>query len=238
MKKCIDKLSWITFILPLILFTSNVNANTSEEQEPNNIVVGSRALSDSERAQLVTERELSCEDGEECDIPNVKAKFSAFKEFYQLHYSAFHHMIAVAIDGSTIEIEDGSIWSLKYTSDMFSVLGWLARDSIVIEQYDYRGVEYKIINQNRDQYIIATPTLGPVYEGIHTHWVVSKDSFFGTIQLEDGSEWETFSSSNTARWQPDDTVVVGAYNWGGLYNTILININLLDYARVKLKWAK
>ena len=241
MKKNIDRVAWVIFFVPFVLASGMLQAQNRDDDEcPTNITVGSRVLTMEQRAQLAQYREEQAQedliDDEETE-EEIIAKSSLFKEFYQLNYSAFHRPAAIAIDGSTLELEDGSTWSLKYTIDMISALSWSARDSIVIEQYDYYGIDYKIRNQTRDEYIIATPIFGPVFSGIYTHWITSIDSF-GTIKLEDGSEWNAFTSSEIALWQPNDTIVVGAYNGGASYNTILINVNLLDYARVKLNWKR
>lgn len=242
MKKTIEKAAWMLLLVPCLLAASPAQAHGCDEEDcPHNIVVGSRALGDDLRQELSALRNLQAEEGvdtkEEEGKEGLAPKGVFFKEIYQLHYAAFHRPVSIAYDGSTLELEDGSIWSIKYSIDRLLALGWSSRDSIVIEQWDAYGVEYKILNQTRDEYAIATPILGPLYTGTHSHWIKSIDSF-GTIKLEDGSEWDTFSKSEIAMWLPNDTVIVGAYRTGYDYNTILINVNLLSYARVKLNWKK
>lgn len=231
----------------LILFATLCFSGSSlianEVLEPqNHVAVGSRILSEEERASLASEREmyetLEAESlkAEGKDVPVKKSP--AYKEFYALHYASFHRPIAAAYDGSTLELEDGSIWSLKYYSDWSLILSWLPRDSIVIERVGYHGLEYKIINQTANQWVIAMPYLGPSYLGNHTHWVVERDPFWGTVRLEDGSEWTPYFSSDTKNWLPNDTVILGSYDSISSYNTILINVSLVDCVRAKLNNQK
>jgi hypothetical protein len=240
MKKSISKLPMILLIVPSILLGGLLQAHDCEGEDcPHNIAVGNREVNAEDRAQLALEREIQIQEGADLKIETdvLTSKSSLFKDFYQLHYAAFHRPIAIAFDGSSLELEDGSIWSIKYTVDRLQALTWSSRDSIVIEQWDLYGKEYKILNQTRDEYVISTPIVGPLYVGTHSHWIKSIDSF-GTIKLEDGSEWDTFTRSETALWLPNDTVIVGAYRSGASYNTIFINVNLLNYARVKLNWKR
>lgn len=247
MNKSMLKAAWVALILPCLLATGNIHAHDLGNEGckgddcPHNIQIGSRMLSDEARNELSVLRELKAAEGEDVkegsEDNTLTPKGSLFKEFYQLHYASFHRPTSIAFDGSTLELEDGSMWTIKYSIDRMLALGWSTRDSLVIEQWDSSGFEYKILNQTKDEYVIASPILGPIYTGIHTHWIKSIDSF-GTIKLEDGSEWDTFSRQEIALWLPNDTVIVGAYRTGASYNTIFINVNQLSYARVKLNWKK
>lgn len=217
------------FTLGVMLLSCSLQA----EQQASNIAVGSRILSEQERAELSLQREQAAML-EQNEAP-VKKTASITKNFFERYYAAFHRPIAAAYNGSTLELSDGSVWTLKYFSDWAVVLSWLPRDSIVIEQNGYSSLEYTLTNQTTNQTVNASLTLGPLYQGNHTHWVVSKDTLWGTIQLEDGSKWEPYFSSDVKNWLPNDTVIMGVYDSFGSYNTIMINVNLLDCVRFKLK---
>jgi hypothetical protein len=210
--------------LPLTIFTLAPIFCSLLEAE--NISIGSRILPENERIELAHKREAGIRENYE--------KASSLKRFHELHYAAFHRILGFSEDNLTIELEDGSLWTLKNPADQSIAASWLPRDSIVIEQFGFDGTEYRILNQTSGTAFIAYPALGPVFQGDFTHWIVNIDSFRGSLKLEDGSEWVPYYVDDTLRWLPDDTVIVGAFESTGSYHAMLININLLDCVRFKL----
>ena len=172
------------------------------------------------------------------DEPAENAKIvKAFNAavYYTTHNGAFHHPYLVAWDGSSVELADGSIWSVS-SDDRWATLNWLTGDIIVIipNHNLFSVYEYKLVNINTGVNVKVNLSLGPIYNGVYTHWIVAVDQLFGDVVLEDGSRWKmsSWDSSITSKWFLNDTIIIGI-NDGWLSSSnpnMLINVNTNSHA--------
>jgi len=209
------------FFIGIALLVSGLSAG--EEHVP----VGTRALSHSEHVNIQEQRELLSEE----NIPSQADKdLIAKKTYYTSHEGAFHRPIAVTYTGDRVTLEDGTVWQVRI-KDRSKTLDWLIGDSLIIlpNHSWFSSYHYVLLNQNTGKEVKVNMLLGPIYNGVHTHWVVAIDYYNKEVCLEDGSVWR-ISSSILNKWLVNDTVVIGVNDaWFSSNPNILINVNMLNY---------
>ncbi|MFQ5728950.1 MAG: hypothetical protein ACE5GN_01145 [Waddliaceae bacterium] len=155
--------------------------------------------------------------------------------YYTTHEGAFHHPLAVSLLGDTVELEDGSIWAVS-SGDRYKTLDWMTGDVIIIKPNHcwLSSYDYRLVNINTDASVKVNLSLGPIYNGVFTHWVIAIDYCHREIRLEDGSVWKisSFDNSVMQKWLPNDTVIIGINDgwFSGSNPNILINVNMNNYA--------
>lgn len=242
------------WILGLALMSSPLMAVEDELEE--RIPVGSRALNHAERVQVqeqkyeliqklengdeLTEEEYKCILEEEMEEEGVKSKLveksaATATTYYTSHEGAMHHPIAVSFKGDNVELEDGSIWKVS-SNDRHMTLDWMTGDIIIIVPNHtwFSSYDYRLVNLNTGANVKVNLSLGPIYNGIYTHWILAIDYNKREVYLEDGSVWKMswWDSSIVDQWLPNDTVIIGINDgWfsGGNPN-MLINVNMNDSA--------
>jgi hypothetical protein len=225
----------------VVLVTGSLFATEEEPVEQKHITVGDREMSYSDRITQKENRFKQIEENKDNDaseepLENAKT-IKAFNStsYYTTHNGAFNHPYAVAWDGSSVELADGSIWSVS-SDDRYSTLNWLTGDTIiVIPNHNLFSVyNYRLVNINTGANVKVNLSLGPIYNGIFTHWIVAIDTLFGEIMLEDGSLWKMsgWDSSITNKWFVNDTIIIGINDgWLSTSNpNILINVNTNNHA--------
>ena len=151
--------------------------------------------------------------------------------------AAAHSLIQVAPFGKTIELEDGSVWSIN-SFDSYKTLRWRTNDPLIITQNSrwFASYDYKIVNQYTETAIEANLLLGPVRNGEYTRYILSLDPVRGEIVLNDATRWEVSAddASTFLSWIENDPIIVG-YNSGedSSCNGILINVSMNDFVRTK-----
>lgn len=230
-----SRLSIVTLkVLTGVLLLSNIFA------EEEHIVPGTRAISQSEWAQVQESRQLEEENSEALEegdslLSTPEAVFEAGIAFTG-HEGAFHRPILVSLFGDSVELEDGSIWTVT-SDDAYKTLNWLVSDLVVITPNHnwLSSYMFRITNQNTGVSIRCNLTLGPIYNGLYTHWVVAINYLTSEVCLEDGSIWKIsgFDSSVFNKWLLNDTIIIGVNDGflSGSKPNILINVNTLSYAR-------
>lgn len=243
------------WVLGLVLMSAPLMAMEDEFEE--HIEVGTRALGHAERVLIKEKKyeliqklengdELTEEEshyvfedeeiGEEELKPNlIEKKAPNAATYYTSHEGAMHHPIAVSLLGETIELEDGSIWTTS-SSDRHKTLDWMTGDTIIIlpNHSWFSSHDYRLVNINTGANVKVNLSLGPIYNGIYTHWIIAIDYKHRQVCLEDGSVWKMswWDSSIVDKWLPNDTVIIGINDgWfsGGSQN-MLINVNMNDNA--------
>lgn len=239
----------------LVSGSMHVNANElaaqieqSEAQE--RIEAGTRCMSLKEHVVIQEQRaaeekkgqaeEKQAQEGEE--DKGAKAGFGAAAAmakaalYFTSHNGVYYTPLAVSAFGNSVELSDGSIWSVC-GDDCYKTLNWLTSDLIVVTpNQDWFSIYgFRLNNQNTGVSVRVNLTLGPIYNGIYTHWIVAIDSYQHIIYLEDGSVWKMCASdwSTYNKWMVNDTVIFGI-NDGWLSTTnpnILLNVNTLNYSR-------
>lgn len=233
---------------------------SEEDNKQKHVIVGSRVISMDqhvaalqERAKLeeemIQDEELKIQS-EIADADNLAEEKVAEERktyalnlgtmahhayYYSTHSGAFHQAIAVSPFGETVELIDGSVWHI-HSWDSHKTLDWLGSDVLVISPNHswFSSYLFRITNQNTGVSVEANLSLGPIYNGYFTHWIIGIDHYNNVVVLEDGSIWNMsiFDSNATDNWMVNDTVIIGI-NDGWLSSTrpnILINVNMLDYA--------
>ncbi|ADI38236.1 hypothetical protein [Waddlia chondrophila] len=229
----------------------------SDEEPEEHIQVGSRALGHAERVLIqeqkyelirklengdeLTEEESECvlaeEEAEDGEVKSKLIKKSAGTSttYYTSHEGATHHPIAVSLMGDTVQLEDGSIWIVS-SEDRYQTFDWMTGDTIVIVPNHtwFSSYNYCLVNLNTGAKVKVNLSLGPIYNGIYTHWILAIDYSNREVYLEDGSVWKMswWDSSIVNQWLPNDTVIIGINDgwFSGSNPNMLINVNMNDHA--------
>lgn len=230
----------LNIFLGLILFSAPLAADELNSEE--RIPVGARAVVRAEQVKMYEDRLTKMEEADEEDTQDegIDAQKIVKKGFQQAtyvttHEGAFHFPKAVSYFGDTVELEDGSIWSVC-SNDAYKTMNWLTSDLIIIVPNDsiFSSHDYKLININTGAKVKVNLYLGPIYNGAYTHWIVAIDYLYREIYLEDGSIWKmsSFDQSIVNQWIPNDTVIIGINDglFSGSNPNILINVNMNNYS--------
>lgn len=204
------------------------------------IPVGERCISHDEYMEIQANRAMRAKDrliqqgvNEEDDSAvNESEELISKKVYYSSHQGVFHRPIAVSPFGDMVTLEDGSVWQVK-GGDAIKTLDWLAGDSIIIlpNHAWFSSYKYVLLNQNTGAKIKVNLSLGPIYNGIFTHWIVAIDYYNCELCLEDGSVWKISNSDSGTmkKWMPNDTIILGINDsWFSSKPNILINVNMLN----------
>ncbi len=242
--KFIVGLSLLT--LPLNLYSEAATQDPAVVQQDVNIPVGTRPFSHSDHVKVQEERALL----DEGTTPSTEARMSfeektrtqdgeeelvAKKMYYTSHDAVFHRPLAVSCAGDYVTLEDGSIWSVRI-KDRYKTLDWLTNDTIMIlpNHSWFSTYHYVLLNQTTGKSVKVNMYLGPIYNGIFTHWIIAVDYYNNDVWLEDGSVWKISDSDHSIvnKWLINDTVVIGINDsWFSSKPNILINVNMLNYAK-------
>lgn len=157
----------------------------------------------------------------------------AKKTYYTSHQGAFHRPLAISSSGDSITLEDGSVWQIRI-KDRGKTLDWLSGDSLIIlpNHSWFSSYHYVLLNQNTGADIKVNMMLGPIYNGVYTHWIIAIDYYNKEVCLEDGTVWTVSGSdfSTLKKWLVNDTVIIGVNDsWFSSKPNILINVNMLNY---------
>lgn len=230
---------FLNIFLGLALFSASLSADEMEIEE--RIPVGERALVHAEQVKSYEDRLAKMEESdeeeidEEIDTQKIVKKGFQQATYVTTHEGVFHFPKAVSYLGDTVELEDGSIWTVCY-NDTYKTLNWLTSDMIIIVPNDslFSSYNYKLINLNTGVKVKVNLYLGPIYNGAYTHWIVAIDYLYREIYLEDGSVWKmsSFDQSIVNKWLPNDTVIMGINDglFCGSNPNILINVNMNNYS--------
>lgn len=181
------------------------------------------------------QQEVAGEDAQNLEDSKLTTKAFNATTYYTTHEGAFHRPIGVSLLGDAVELEDGSIWGVC-SSDRYQTLDWLTGDTLIIlPNHDWFSVyNFRLINCNTGANVRVNLSLGPIYNGIFTHWILAIDYVHGEICLEDGSVWKmsSFDSAVVNKWLPNDTLIIGINDgwFSGSNPNILINVNMNNYA--------
>lgn len=233
---------FFNIFIGLTLFSAPISAETTTESIES-IPVGERSINHAERIKMLEDRLAKIEEANEESLSEESSEgknSELIKKFQNssyvtTHEGAFHYPISVSYSGDSIQLEDGSIWTVCF-SDTYKTLNWLTSDLIIIvPNHDiFSSYYYSLINVNTGVIVKVNLYLGPIYNGAFTHWIAAIDYFNREICLEDGSIWKmsAFDQSIISKWLPNDTVIIGindgAFSYGN--PNILINVNVNNYS--------
>jgi hypothetical protein len=230
-------------IVASLMFVSSVRAEETQEEH---IKPGVRAATHTEWLAMQQEREDKEEAAkkeqlkEEAEAEEQSAKKSISKEASAVYYATypgiFYSPVTLSYLGDYVTLNDGSGWTIS-SSDAYKTLNWLTSDLLVItpNQSWFSSYMFKMTNQNTGVSVKCNLTLGPIYNGIYTHWIVGINYFTQDVYLENGTVWNVsgLDSSIFSQWMINDTIIMGVND--GYFSTsrpyILINVNTLTHVR-------
>lgn len=182
---------------------------------------------------------------------NVSANFVTPKVSvnYTTHTGAFYYPVAISALGDTIELNDRSVW-LVASSDAKIAMNWARQQEIYLANGGpglsvvitpnhswFSSYQFCLTEQTTGTSVKANLYLGPLYNGLFTHWIVAINYYTQEVCLDDGSIWKLsgLDAGVFNHWLINDTVIIGV-NDGFLSSSkpnILINVNTLTYSRAK-----
>jgi hypothetical protein len=210
---------------------------------------GNRALLPSEtlaiKQQLAAEEAANAQENPvESAVGKVQAGIKLFPSttpkasyyYYTTHTGALHQPMALWDFGSTVELEDGSLWSIS-SSDSYKTLNWLTTDIVIVTpNHEWFSIyNYCLVNQNTGVTVRANLSkyLDPYFHTSYNYRIIAIDDILQQVWLSDGSVWSIVFGDYSTRWQLNDTVIIGI-NDGWLSSSrpnILINANILHHVR-------
>lgn len=180
---------------------------------------------------------LARHEGEKLATPS--ASYSLFSPYTSSYYGVYHFAVlfndAFSIYEGSVELEDGSIWTIWY-EDLYKTANWLDTDLIVISRNPslFSSYDYLLTNQNTGVSILANLYMGPLYDSLYRRWIIAVDDYYNYVYLDDGSVWSMswFDSSTVYAWNVGDTVIIGVSD--SLFNpNFLLNVNSMTQASGK-----
>ncbi|MGK5595523.1 MAG: hypothetical protein ACSNEK_09255 [Parachlamydiaceae bacterium] len=168
---------------------------------------------------------------------------------YTTHTGAFYYPVAISALGDSIELNDRSVWLIA-SSDTKTAMNWLRQQEMALANGGpglsmvitpnhswFSSYQFCLTEQTTGTSVKANLYLGPLYNGLFTHWIVAINYYTQEICLEDGSLWKLsgLDAGVYNHWLINDTVIIGV-NDGFLSSSkpnILINVNALTYSRAK-----
>ncbi len=181
----------------------------------------------------------------------VMAHSYFFREQGDIQYlpAHYHRIISVAIDGSSIEIEDGSQWNVP-NSQSYEVSSWQTSDQVMISPNRFYRSNYKyyLTNTNRRSYVNCNLSLEPIIGGNNNYRIIHLDLCNGQVYLKTagpdrhGNETHWYIDPADRHviknWTMNQAVIVGTNNnwfasWFSKCNRILINSECNTYVRAQ-----
>ncbi|MFV0340285.1 MAG: hypothetical protein ACK5MA_06640 [Parachlamydiaceae bacterium] len=225
-----------------LMFVSSARAEETQEEH---IKPGVRAATHTEWLAMQQEKEdkedaAKKEQSEEEAAADESAAKSIGKDASAVYYATypgiFYSPVTLSYMGDYVTLNDGSGWTIS-SSDSYKTMNWLTSDLLVITPNHsfLSSYMFKMTNQNTGVSVKCNLTVGPIYNGIYTHWIVGINYFTQDIYLENGSIWNVsgLDSSIFSQWLINDTIILGVND--GYFSTsrpyILINVNTLTHVR-------
>jgi hypothetical protein len=149
----------------------------------------------------------------------------------------YHYINSIHPNRDFIELEDGSKWKVD-PDDIQEMYSWRMGDTLTITANHkwFSNYTYKLKNLYTDREVKVNPFVGPVAFGPYSHWIVAIDYPSQQLFLENGTSWHVASCNNEIfrNWAVNDTIILGvSYSWCSSFDSILINVNMNNYAYTK-----
>ena len=172
--------------LGLFAFSSLFAEAPVKEEE--HIAPGLRAMKHCEWVKIQEERSLEAKGEKEPSGESLTLKANFAKAvtplisspqssvYYTTHPGAFYYPVVVSLLGDSVQLHDGSIWSIA-NGDSYKTLNWLTSDIIVItpNQEWFSSYMFRMTNQDTGVSVKCNMMLGPIYNGLYTHWIYAID---------------------------------------------------------------
>ena len=241
MKKIKNILLLGVFALVTILgnsaFANGQERGNTSTTSVKNILVGSRVAEETVQAKQL--EELTQEQEErQADRRELQTKGPLAKSVFLRDGYTTHQIFSISFDNKAVELEDGSIYTLG-AAGASAVKTWAPGDLVVLRDNMTLFSSYSFTLENLVVLNSANVnlSLGPIYSGAYTLYVVAINDLLGDVYLNDGSIWHLKGWTTSLSWAVNDTVIIGA-NSGVFgvptYPHIMINVNLNKYIPVQL----
>jgi hypothetical protein len=156
----------------------------------------------------------------------------------QIYYPSFcHQLSAISCLGDSLEMEDGSVWSVN-PADSKKIFLWSTLDPLVISPVKnlFSYYSYKIQNLATNEFIEVDLKLSPVIDSEYSHQILSIDFISCEVILSDNSVWN-FNVNDAykyKKWAIGDLIIIGMNEKSFLYSEefILVNANMNNYCTV------
>lgn len=151
------------------------------------------------------------------------------------------------IHGRTVELDDGSIWSIHGAESQTYASRWRANDSVVIHPTLFplwAGTQFYLYNERTKTAANAILSANP-YANTATHVVINYiDYMRGDLHIVDGSGRNTYCRVNPkfytelSRWRVGNTILIGSNQdcyagWFSDFPYILINVERRNHGFVE-----
>lgn len=148
-----------------------------------------------------------------------------------------HWVYAISTLGDTIQLEDGSVWSIS-PRDSHKIFNWKSQDALIIYP-NYRwfsNYNYRVLNKATNQTIEVNLNLSPIVDGEGTNYIHDIKNDCSAVMLQDQSVWHVNSKDRkiVEQWALGDLIIIGVYDKGYFESdtNILINANMNNHCRV------
>lgn len=226
--------TFVSCSLAALIFASNVWA----EEALSHLSVGTRAPTEEALQQIQKNKEQLFPEEEEITAGRNAFCGTSLDRFPSTYYPAYYHwLVAVSVDGSSVEFEDGSVWRTS-SYDGRKALNWRVSDPIAITQNTslFSSYTYRLINKNTNASISADLFLGPIQSGEYTRYVVALDAGRGEMMLTDNTRWEICPTDAAifSNWAINDAIIIGFNSgWESRFEAILVNVTMNNFVRAK-----
>ncbi len=230
------------FSLPLLscfcalqLFLAGAQASTETENKNERVSSGDRTVELAQYQEAQVKKLASQSQIQSAPIAKLdSATLQARSLHFTTHPAAFQSIATISFFNDSIEIQDGSIWSVPF-ADRYIVSHWFPGDVIVVTPNHnlFSPYRFRMTNQNTYEGIDVDLNLGPFYMGAYTYQISALNDYTHQIILNDGSLWNisALDASIMAHWHGGDVVIIGVND--GLFSAslpnILINVHTLEY---------
>lgn len=153
--------------------------------------------------------------------------------FYDTYLPARVHMVSkVAINGTSVEIEDGSQWKVARGYED-RVIRWASDDVLDLyfnEDWIFPASKFYLYNRNTGEYAPVDLQLGPYVQSPYTQELSAMNLAAGLVETcdsERATSWRISPSDRKviADWQASDAIIVGSYyNFFSSNDSFLINV--------------
>lgn len=239
MKSLIKKLMSVALVVSFLVVPCYGEEDTGNEKQT--VSAGSKKLSEEERVALKQKRAEVAEQG------NERGELVSNDMYMTTHPMAGHGIYKTSPLGDRIELNDGSIWQVWFSSDWEVVRRWMYwNDQVIIcPGTFFDAADYLLVSQRTGEVVpvnlveIEVIVGDPYFMGQRL-WIERVDyifdmvcgCYFYEIRLNDGSYWEvdTRDTYIASLMCPGDIVFVGVdEHFGSPSYNILVHFNTLEY---------
>lgn len=214
---------------------------TTKDEEQQTLIAGTKKL-DNEQHEAIKQKRL-----EQADEENERDEMVSNGMYFTKHPSASHGIYKTSSLFDRVELNDGSIWNVRFISDWGVVSRWMQyNDQVIIcPGTIFDATDYLLVSQRTGEVVSVDLVeleviIGDPYFKGQRLWINKIDyvydvicgCFYYEIRLNDGSIWEidTHDTYLGSCMLPGDVVLIGVDESlsSPTYN-ILVHFNSLEY---------